>query len=141
MFKPNTTNQKFKKKFLISNNGYNLKLNELKIGDFGVKALGPGLLYPHQLEAVRKFLKKQLKIYNSNSQIWFNIFPHFSYTKKPIEVRMGKGKGNITDWYSSIKIGTVLYEIKGLKKADAYKILKQSLVKLPFKGRVISKIN
>ena len=141
MFRPDITNVKFKKKFFIYSSSYNLKGCELKIGDFGLKCLRSGLLRSNQLEALFKTLKKEMKKYNKKGKIWVNCFPHFSYTKKPNEVRMGKGKGNIVFYYSLVKKGTVIIEIKGLTETEALKVLTVCMPKLPFKSKIIKKVN
>ena len=141
MFRPDTTNVKFKKKFFIYSSGYNLKGSELKWGDFGLKCLKSSFFKSNQLEAIFKTLKKEMKKYNKKGKILINCFPHFSYTKKPNEVRMGKGKGNIIFYYDFIKKGTVIIEIKGLTETEALKALTVCMCKLPFKSKIVKKIN
>lgn len=139
-FLPLSSNQKFKKKFLVKNNRPNYKMNELTFGDFGIKCLKPGIVKPLHFESIYKILKKQLKLYNLKSKFWFNLFPHYSYTKKPIEVRMGKGKGNISFWYAPVRVGSVFLEIKNISKSDAMKILPFCIEKLPVKSKIINRL-
>jgi len=127
---------KLNKNFFTEGKGYNFKSSTLIYGDFGIKIVESGLITPGQMEAIRKIIKKKTKQYEAN--LWFRVFPHFSITKKPVEVRMGKGKGNISDWYSYLRPGQMLLEVKGFPSNEAFKLLKKCLFKLSFKCKIIN---
>jgi len=127
---------KLNKNFFTIGKGFNFKSSSLIYGDFGIKVSEKGLITPSQMESMRKIIKKRIKQFNGN--LWFRVFPHFSITKKPIEVRMGKGKGNIHDWYCYLRPGQVLLEVKGFPSNEAFKLLKKCLFKLSVKCKIIS---
>lgn len=140
MFRPNTSNKAFKKSFLVNYNKLNINQSELKIGNFGIKSLGVGLLKPNHLESLRRTLKREIKKHDLKCSFWFNVFPHYSYTEKPVEVRMGKGKGNISFYYFPVKKGIIILELQCSNSGYALKILKLCLTKLPFKSKIVKKI-
>ncbi len=108
----------------------------LSKGKCGVKAIQNKLLNAKQLEATRKNFSKKG---NKNVKVWLNVFPHFSKTKKPLESRMGKGKGNIDSWYFNVKTGRILFEFDNFNENFLEKIKNTSLKKLPFKTKLIFK--
>lgn len=81
--------------------------NKLKFGTIGLKALESGCISAKQIESARQAINRRLK---RNGKIWIRIFPHISVTAKPIEVRMGKGKGSVKHWISKVKRGLVLFD-------------------------------
>lgn len=102
----------------------------------GVKSTQNRELNTKQLESIKKeFIKKG----NKNIKVWFNIFFHLSKTKKSLESRMGKGKGNIDSWYSFIKTGKIVFEFDNYNKHFLNQIQKSTLKKLPFKTKLVFK--
>lgn len=138
MFIPLNKKRKLKKNFLLIPKTLNFKSCELKFGDFGIKSIQQGLIRPNQMESIRKMAKKFVKQFNGS--MWFRVFPHFSITKKPIEVRMGKGKGNIEGWYFPVRKGQCIFEIQGLPRNNSLQLLNYCKNKLSFKCKLISKI-
>ena len=113
----------------------NFKSNKLSYGNFGLKSLECGYITSKQIESTRQAISRKIK---RKGKIWIKIFPHTPFTKKPSEIRMGKGTGNINYWGIKIKGGTVLFEIIGIKKKKAVKALKTGKAKLPIKTKIIS---
>tara|TARA_B100000795_G_scaffold134164_2_gene100179 strand:- start:1897 stop:2298 length:402 start_codon:yes stop_codon:yes gene_type:complete len=104
--------------------------NKLKFGTIGLKALESGCISAKQIESARQAINRRLK---RNGKIWIRIFPHISVTAKPIEVRMGKGKGSVKHWISKVKRGSVLFEIDGVSYNLAKTAFKTGGAKLPIK--------
>lgn len=124
--------QKGSLKNLISEN-YTLK-NELYVGKIALKALESGRISPNHLHCCRQLLNKNLK---KVGQIRFSVFPQTSVTKKPLEVRMGKGKGAVSGWVVNVGSGTTLLEIEGSNIGLVSKILKLLKKKLPIQTRIV----
>lgn len=122
-------NHKLKKLYNLNN-----KSNKLIFGTFGIKTLDYCILTNIQLEAGRFLLKKTLK---KNGKVWQRCYPHSSFTKKPTEIRMGKGKGKHNYWGCYLKPGAIIYEIDGLNKKKSFKLLKVLNYKMPFKSKLI----
>lgn len=97
-------------------------------GKFALKALEFGLLTGIQLEAARRVMMKKIK---KKGKVWIKVFPHIPKTKKPIEVRMGKGKGAVDTWVAKVRPGMILYEIEGISVKLATEIFELSAHKLP----------
>jgi len=112
----------------------NTGLVPLKFGSVGLKALTPGRLTGKQIQSVRQSISKQIK---KLGRLKVNIFPHTPISKKPIEVRMGKGKGNVDHWVFKVKPGLVLYEIETPFLSTAIKALKRGQIRLPIKTKII----
>lgn len=119
-------------KNLISQN-YTLK-NELYVGKIALKALEAGRISPNHLHCCRQLLNKNLK---KVGQIRFSVFPQTSITKKPLEVRMGKGKGAVSGWVVNIESGTTILEIEGSNMGLVLKVLKLLKKKLPIQTRIV----
>lgn len=113
------------------------KSNELKFGDYGLRAVEGGLIRANQIEASRQVISRKLK---RQGQVWIRIFPSIAITSKPIEVRMGKGKGNVNFWGISVKPGQMLYEITGVPKSIAEIALRHGGGKLPVKTQIVYNI-
>lgn len=111
---------------------------ELSFGEFGLKALENGWLKNTQIEAVRVILARQL---HKGGKLWIRIFPDKSITKKPAEVRMGKGKGEIDHWVAVIKRGKILFELGGIPEEYAKQCFRLAAYKLPFKVKFITRIH
>jgi large subunit ribosomal protein L16 len=111
-----------------------VELNLLNFGSIGLKALAPGRLTSKQIEAVRQSINKVIK---KQGRLKINIFPDTPISKKPIEVRMGKGKGSVDHWVFKVKPGFVLYEIETAFLSLAIKALEAGQIRLPIKTRII----
>jgi large subunit ribosomal protein L16 len=106
----------------------------ISFGSFGIKAMEPGWLTARQLEAARVAVTRAMK---REGQVWIRVFPDKPVTKKPAEVRMGKGKGAPEFWVAVIKPGTILFEAGGVNKATAIEALKLADGKLPIKTKFV----
>lgn len=108
----------------------------LAFGEFGLKSLDNGWLRNNQIEAVRVILARQL---HKGGKLWIRAFPDKSITKKPAEVRMGKGKGDLDHWVAVIKRGRILFELGGVPEAYAQRCFRLAAYKLPFRTKFISR--
>ena len=102
----------------------------------GLQALEGDYITSNQIEAARICLTRYTK---RSGQVWIRIFPHLSRTKKPLEVRMGSGKGAPDHWVAVVKEGTVMFEIGGVSEEDAREALRLASHKLPVKTRIVAK--
>ncbi|ALP70048.1 LSU ribosomal protein L16p (L10e) [Candidatus Nasuia deltocephalinicola] len=118
-----------RKKKIISCNG-----NILNYGDYGLKSLSWGRLTKNQIEAGRKVITRHVR---GSGKIWIRINPDTSFTKKPIDTRMGNGKGDILYYYFFVKPGKIIYEISGLSKINSLNVLRLASFKLPLKTIII----
>jgi large subunit ribosomal protein L16 len=109
-------------------------LTQLKFGSVGLKALTPGRLTAKQINAVRQCIHKRMK---KLGRLKVNIFPHTPISKKPIEVRMGKGKGNVDHYVFKVNSGVILYEVETSFISVAIKALKSGQIRLPLKTTII----
>ena len=114
---------------------YEFKANSLKFGIIGLKAVEAGLINTKQIEAARQAVVRKTK---RRGKIWVRIFPNISITSKPIGVRMGKGKGQVSHWAAKVKGGTMIFEICGLDNNIALTALKAGSAKLPIKTKIIT---
>jgi large subunit ribosomal protein L16 len=105
-------------------------------GDFGLKALEPHWITSRQIEACRVALSRKMK---RDGKVWIRIFPDKPVSKKPLETRMGKGKGAPEFWVAVVKPGRVLFEVSGVTKELAQEALKSCAYKLPIKCKVVSR--
>jgi large subunit ribosomal protein L16 len=108
--------------------------NELAFGDFGLQALEPCWLTARQIEAGRIAIARFIK---KGGKLWIRVFPWKSYTKKPVESRMGKGKGDVEGWVDVVRPGRIIYEIEGLPKEVAMEALRIASHKLPIKTKIV----
>lgn len=108
----------------------------LAFGEYGLKSLENGWLKNTQLEAVRVILARQL---HKGGKLWIRIFPDKSITKKPAEVRMGKGKGDLDHWVGVVKRGRILFELGGVPQEYARQCFRLAAYKLPLKTKFISR--
>jgi large subunit ribosomal protein L16 len=136
MLQPNRT--KFRKAFKGRIRGVATSGNSLTFGQFGLKALEPERVTARQIEAARRAMTRHMK---RAGRVWIRIFPDVPVSKKPIEVRMGKGKGTPELWVCRIKPGRVLFEIDGVSVQVAREALDLAAAKLPIKTRFIERIN
>lgn len=128
MLQPKRT--KFRKMFKGKNRGLAQNGNRVSFGDFGLKAAERGRLTARQIEAARRAMTRHIK---RGGKIWIRVFPDVPISSKPLEVRMGKGKGNVDYWVSKVQPGSVLYEIEGVTEELAREAFKLAAAKLPIK--------
>ena len=117
--------------------GVATKSNTVVFGDFGIQALEPIWLTSRQIEATRRSITRYVR---RTGKIWIRVFPDKPITERAAESRMGSGKGTVSYWIAVIKPGHILFEITGLEKEAAYKVLKTASHKLPIKTRILSRI-
>jgi large subunit ribosomal protein L16 len=110
--------------------------SKLSFGDFGLQALEAGKITARQIEAARIAMTRHIK---RGGRVWINIFPDHPVTKKPLEVRMGKGKGNVEFYVAYIKPGRVLYEMDGVTPEVAAQALELAGSKLPIRTKLLKK--
>jgi len=108
----------------------------LAFGEYGLKTLENGWLKNTQIEAVRVILARQL---NKGGKLWIRAFPDKSITKKPAEVRMGKGKGDLDHWVAVVKRGRILFELGGIQEEYAKMCFRLAAYKLPFRTKFITR--
>jgi len=121
---------KFRKMFKGKNRGLAQNGNKVSFGEFGLKATERGRVSARQIEAARRAMTRKVK---RNGKIWIRIFPDVPISSKPLEVRMGKGKGNVDYWCSKVQPGTVLYEMEGVSEELAREAFRLAATKLPIK--------
>ena len=117
--------------------GLEYKSNQLKFGTYGIKALECGYITARQIEAVRRTITSSM---NRTGKVWIRIFPDYPVTAKPVEVRMGRGKGNVQYWACKIKTGKVLYEVAGKNPFLIQSALQKAANKLPLLTKIIGPI-
>jgi large subunit ribosomal protein L16 len=133
MLQPKRT--KFRKVQTGRNRGL-AKGTDVSFGEFGLKAVGRGRLTARQIEAARRAMTRHVK---RQGQIWIRVFPDKPITEKPLEVRQGKGKGNVEYWVAQIQPGKVMYEIDGVPEELAREAFALAAAKLPFKTTFVTK--
>ena len=105
-------------------------------GEFGLQATGAGWITSRQIESARIAMTRYMK---RGGKVWINIFPHKPYTKKPLEVRMGAGKGAVEGWVAVVKPGRVMFEIAGVSEEVAREALRLASHKLPVKSKFVKR--
>ena len=108
--------------------------SDLNFGTYGLKATEPERITARQIEAARRAMTRHMK---RQGRVWIRIFPDLPVTSKPIEVRMGKGKGSIDFWACKVKPGRVMFEIDGVSEEIAREALRLAAMKLPIKTRTV----
>jgi large subunit ribosomal protein L16 len=111
---------------------------DLNFGQFGLKATEPERVTARQIEAARRAITREMK---RQGRVWIRIFPDLPVSKKPTEVRMGKGKGSVEFWAARVKPGRVMFEIDGVPEDVAREALRLGAMKLPITTRVVARIN
>ncbi len=109
---------------------------ELNFGAYGLKALEPERVTARQIEAARRAMTRHMK---RAGRVWIRIFPDVPVTKKPTEVRMGKGKGSVEYWAAKVKPGRIMFEIDGVPREVAEEALRLAAMKLPIKCRFVAR--
>jgi len=110
--------------------------NRLAFGDFGIQALEPHYVTTNQIEAARVAITRTMK---RGGKVWIRIFPDKPYTKKPLETRMGKGKGNVETWVAKVLPGRIMFEVAGVPEDVAMEALRLAIHKLPMKCRIVKR--
>jgi large subunit ribosomal protein L16 len=134
MLQPNRT--KYRKQMKNRNRGLAMNGNKVSFGEYGLKATGRGRITARQIEAARRTITRYLK---RGGKVWIRIFPDKPITKKPLEVRMGKGKGNVEYWVALIQPGKVLYEVQGVPENDAREAFRLASAKLSISTTFVSR--
>ena len=118
------------------NRGLASQGNKVSFGEYGLKATDRGRITARQIEAARKAMTRHIR---REGKIWIRIFPDKPITKKPLEVRQGKGKGNVEYWVAQIQPGRVLYEMSGVDENLAKEALKLAASKLPVNTKFVTR--
>jgi len=134
MLQPKRT--KFRKQMKGRNRGLAIRGSTVSFGEYGLKATGRGRLTARQIEAARRAMTRYVK---RGGKIWIRVFPDVPVSKKPLEVRMGKGKGNVEFWVCKIQPGRVLYEMEGVTETIAREAFRLAAAKIPFKTSFVSR--
>ena len=134
MLQPNRT--KFRKAHKGRNEGVATRGAKVSFGEWGLKATGRGRLTARQIEAARRAMTRHIK---GGGRIWIRIFPDKPVSKKPLEVRMGNGKGNPEYWVAEIQPGKVLYEMDGVNEALAREAFALAAAKLPISTTFVTR--
>jgi len=111
--------------------------SELAFGQYGLKSQEPERVTARQIEAARRAITREMK---RAGRVWIRVFPDLPVSKKPVEVRMGKGKGSVEFWAARVKPGRILFEIDGVPADVAKEALRLGAMKLPIMTRVIERI-
>jgi large subunit ribosomal protein L16 len=135
MLQPKRT--KFRKQFKGRIHGVAKGGSSLNFGAFGLKALDPERVTARQIEAARRAITRQMK---RQGRVWIRIFPDLPVTKKPTEVRMGKGKGSVEYWAARVHPGRIMFEIDGVSEEVAREALRLGAAKLPVRTRFVQRI-
>lgn len=134
MLSPKKT--KYRKQQKGKNRGYASRGNKVSFGTFGLKAEGRGRLTSRQIEAGRIAINRHIR---RRGKIWIRVFPDKPVSKKPAEVRMGKGKGNPEYWVAQVQPGRMIYELDGVSEDVAAEAMRLAAAKLPFHTRFVAR--
>ena len=135
MLQPKRT--KFRKQKKGRNRGLAQSGNNVSFGEFGLKAIGRGRITARQIESARRTITRTVK---RGGKLWIRVFPDKPVTKKPLEVRQGKGKGNVEYWVAQIQPGLMLYEIEGVDEALAREAFALAAAKLPLQTAFVKRV-
>ena len=135
MLQPKRT--KFRKQHKGRNRGLANRGSSVSFGEYGLKSTARGRLTARQIEAGRRAMTRHVK---RGGKIWIRVFPDKPITKKPLEVRQGKGKGNVEYWVAQIKPGKVLYEMEGVTEEVAREAFRLAGRKLPFTTQFVKRV-
>ncbi len=134
MLQPKRT--KFRKQQKGRNRGLAFRGSSVSFGEYGLKAVGRGRLTARQIEAARRAMTRHIK---RGGKIWIRVFPDKPISKKPLEVRQGKGKGNVEYWVAQIQPGRVLYEMEGVSEDVAREAFRLAAAKLPMETAFVAR--
>jgi len=134
MLQPKRT--KFRKQMKGRNRGLAVRGGKVSFGEYGLKAVGRGRITARQIEAARRAMTRHIK---RGGKIWIRIFPDKPITQKPLEVRQGKGKGNVEYWVAQIQPGRMLYEMEGVTEEIAREAFRLAAAKLPISTTFVTR--
>jgi large subunit ribosomal protein L16 len=134
MLQPKRT--KFRKQMKGRNRGLAIRGSKVSFGEFGLKCVGRGRLTARQIEAGRRAINRHIK---RGGRVWIRVFPDKPVSKKPLEVRMGKGKGNPEYWVALVQPGRMLFEIEGVSEDLAREAFRLAGAKLPVQTTFVSR--
>ena len=134
MLQPKRT--KFRKQMKGRNRGLAQSGNKVSFGEYGLRAVDRGRITARQIEAARRAMTRHIK---RGGKIWIRIFPDKPISKKPLEVRMGKGKGNVEYWVAQIQPGRMLYEMEGVDESIAREAFRLAAAKLPVRTTFVTR--
>ena len=134
MLQPKRT--KFRKMHKCRNRGLALRGSKVSFGDIALKSTGRGRLTARQIEAARRAMTRHIK---RGGKIWIRVFPDKPITQKPLEVRQGKGKGNVEYWVAQIQPGKILYEMEGVDEVVAREAFELAAAKLPIPTTIVTR--
>ncbi len=135
MLQPKKT--KYRKAFKGKIKGNAKSGTEVSFGTYGLKALEPARITARQIESARRAMTRHIK---RAGRVWIRIFPDVPVSKKPAEVRMGKGKGSVEFWAARVKPGRIMFELEGVSPELAEKALQLASAKLPIKTRFVQRL-
>jgi len=121
---------KYRKQFKMRNRGVATRGNRVSFGEYGLKSVETGRITARQIEAARRAMSRHIK---RGGKIWIRIFPDKPISKKPLEVRMGSGKGSVEYWVAQVQPGRMMFEIEGVTEELAREALRLAADKLPVK--------
>ncbi len=134
MLQPKRT--KFRKQQKLRNRGMAHRGAKVSFGEFGLKSLERGRITARQIEAARRAMNRHIK---RGGKIWIRVFPDKPVTSKPLEVRQGKGKGNVEYWAANVQPGRMLYEMEGVAEDVAREAFRLAAAKLPVKTAFVTR--
>lgn len=136
MLMPKRTKEGRRKMFRGRMKGLSTQGNKIDFGDFAIVAQEPAWVTSRQIEAARIAMTRHIK---RGGKVWIRIFPHKSYTKKPLETRMGKGKAGVEGWVAVVKPGRVLFEMNGVSAELAREAMRLAIYKMPMRCKFYTK--
>ena len=128
---------KYRKQQKLRNRGVASRGNQVSFGEFGLKSTSRGRVSSRQIEAARRAITRHLR---RTGRLWIRIFPDVPVSKKPAEVRMGKGKGSNEYWVCRVKPGRIMFEIDGVTKSSAEEALNLASAKLPLDTKIVVRL-
>jgi large subunit ribosomal protein L16 len=134
MLQPKRT--KFRKQFKGKNRGLAVSGSKVSFGEYGLKAMDRGRITAREIEAARRAMTRHVK---RGGKVWIRVFPDVPVTRKPLEVRMGNGKGNVEYWVARVQPGTMLYEMEGVTEQIAREAFALAAAKLSVKTTFVTR--
>lgn len=134
MMQPKRT--KYRKQMKGTNQGLAFNGNKVSFGEFGLKSTEHGRITARQIEAARRVITRYVK---RGGKLWIRIFPDVPVTRKPLEVRMGSGKGNVEYWVAKVQPGKMLYEMEGVTEVEAREAFRLAAAKLSVKTTFVNR--
>ena len=127
---------KYRKPHRLTYDGHAKGNTKVNFGEYGLMAKEGAWITARQIEAARVAISRKLK---RGGKLWINIFPHLALTKKPLETRQGKGKGNVEEWVAVVKTGKVMFELADVSEEQAREAFRLAAHKLPIKCKFVKK--